>query len=137
MTRTIPLVTRRSSTRGRPWERGKYGLMRSSQDSLSQDWSDMGRSSCPLGSCHAWSGILNAGNDRYTETLPLQQDLVEKIGAIAVNETDLSNVYRDYIACLNNQDWPKLGQFVHDEVIHNGRRVGLSGYCEMLERDFD
>ncbi|MEY2609175.1 MAG: hypothetical protein QOH31_7072, partial [Verrucomicrobiota bacterium] len=46
-------------------------------------------------------------------------------------------VYRDYIACLNKQDWPKLGQFVHDEVIHNGRRVGLSGYLEMLERDFD
>jgi predicted ester cyclase len=22
-------------------------------------------------------------------------------------------------------------------VIHNGRRVGLSGYLEMLERDFD
>ncbi|MEY2604710.1 MAG: hypothetical protein QOH31_2505, partial [Verrucomicrobiota bacterium] len=47
-------------------------------------------------------------------------------------KTDLSDVYRDYIACLNKQDWPKLGQFVHDEVIHNGRRVGLSGYLEML-----
>jgi predicted ester cyclase len=57
--------------------------------------------------------------------------------AIAVIETDLSNVYRDYIACLNKQDWPKLGQFVDEEVIHNGRRVGLSGYLEMLERDFD
>jgi predicted ester cyclase len=54
-----------------------------------------------------------------------------------VIKTDLSDVYRDYIACLNKQDWPKLGQFVHDEVIHNGRRVGLSGYLEMLERDFD
>ena len=52
-------------------------------------------------------------------------------------KTDLFDVYRDYIACLNKQDWPKLGQFVHDEVIHNGRRVGLSGYLEMLERDFD
>ena len=52
-------------------------------------------------------------------------------------KTDLSDLYRDYIACLNKQDWPKLGQFVHDEVIHNGRRVGLSGYLEMLESDFD
>ncbi|SIT59287.1 conserved hypothetical protein [Mesorhizobium prunaredense] len=51
-------------------------------------------------------------------------------------KTDLSDVYRDYIACLNKQDWPKLGQFVDDEVIHNGRRLGLSGYLEMLERDF-
>jgi hypothetical protein len=54
-----------------------------------------------------------------------------------VIKTDLSDVYRDYIACLNKQDWPKLEQFVHDEVIHNGRRVGLSGYLGMLERDFD
>ncbi len=52
-------------------------------------------------------------------------------------KTDLSDTYRNYIACLNKQDWPKLGQFVHDEVIHNDRRVGLSGYREMLERDFD
>ncbi len=50
---------------------------------------------------------------------------------------DLAGIYRDYIACLNSQDWPKLGQFVGDEVVHNGRRLGLSGYREMLERDFD
>ena len=56
---------------------------------------------------------------------------------MAVIKTDLSDVYRNYIACLNKQDWPKLGQFVHDEVIHNGRRIGLSGYVEMLVRDFD
>ena len=55
--------------------------------------------------------------------------------AIAVIKTDLSDLYRAYIACLNKHDWPKLGQFVHDEVIHNDRRVGLSGYLEMLERD--
>lgn len=52
-------------------------------------------------------------------------------------KTNLSAIYRDYIACLNKQDWPKLGQFVHDEAIHNGRRFGLSGYLEMLRRDFD
>jgi len=51
--------------------------------------------------------------------------------------TDLSDVYRDYIACLNKQDWPKLGRFVDDEVVHNGQRLGLSGYLKMLERDFD
>lgn len=54
-----------------------------------------------------------------------------------MSKTDLSDVYRDYIACLNKQDWPKLGQFVDDEAIHNGRQVGLSGYRAMLERDFD
>jgi predicted ester cyclase len=51
-------------------------------------------------------------------------------------EIDLSDVYRDYIACLNKQDWPRLEQFVRDEVYYNGQRIGLSGYREMLERDF-
>lgn len=51
-------------------------------------------------------------------------------------KTGLSNIYRDYIACLNKQDWPKLGQFVDDDVHYNGRRIGLSGYREMLEKDF-
>ncbi len=54
-----------------------------------------------------------------------------------MDKTDLSDVYRDYIACLNKQDWPKLERFVHDDVSHNGQRIGLSGYREMLERDFD
>ena len=52
-------------------------------------------------------------------------------------KTDLSDVYRDYIACLNTQDWPKLERFVHDEVHYNGQRIGISGYRAMLERDFD
>lgn len=56
--------------------------------------------------------------------------------ANAVTETNLSDLYRNYIACLNKQDWPKLGQFVHDEVCYNGQRIGLLGYREMLERDF-
>lgn len=54
-----------------------------------------------------------------------------------MNKSDLSDLYRAYIACLNKQDWPRLGQFVHDEAIHNGRRIGLSGYRQMLEKDFD
>jgi predicted ester cyclase len=49
---------------------------------------------------------------------------------------DLSDVYRGYIACLNKQDWPNLGRFVHEDVQYNGKRLGLSGYREMLEEDF-
>jgi predicted ester cyclase len=56
--------------------------------------------------------------------------------AIAAIKTDLSDVYRNYIACLNKQDWPKLEKFVDDEVCHNGQRLGISGYRAMLERDF-
>ncbi|HMR31538.1 MAG TPA: ester cyclase [Geminicoccaceae bacterium] len=53
-----------------------------------------------------------------------------------MREAGLSATYRAYIACLNRQDWPSLGRFVDDGVQHNGRRLGLSGYREMLERDF-
>jgi predicted ester cyclase len=53
-----------------------------------------------------------------------------------MGEINLSEVYRGYIACLNTQDWSKLGGFVGDDVKYNGQRVGLSGYREMLERDF-
>ena len=52
-------------------------------------------------------------------------------------KTDIADVYRNYIDCLNQQDWPKLGQFVHDDAVHNGRQVGLTGYRELLEKDFD
>ncbi|WP_448032688.1 ester cyclase [Bradyrhizobium liaoningense] len=48
---------------------------------------------------------------------------------------DLAAIYRDYIACLNRRDWPALGQFVHEEVAHNARPLGLAGYRAMLERD--
>ena len=51
-------------------------------------------------------------------------------------KTDLSALYRDYIACLNQQNWPELKNFVHEDVSHNGRRIGISGYREMLEQDF-
>ena len=48
----------------------------------------------------------------------------------------LADIYRDYIACLNRRDWPTLGRFVHDDVAHNARPLGLSGYRAMLEQDF-
>jgi predicted ester cyclase len=49
---------------------------------------------------------------------------------------DLTEIYRAYIACLNAQDWPSLGRFVHEDARHNGRTFGLAGYRAMLERDF-
>ena len=52
-----------------------------------------------------------------------------------MRKDDLAGIYRDYIACLNAQDWPRLVKFVDDDVRHNGRHLGLSGYREMLERD--
>lgn len=48
----------------------------------------------------------------------------------------LAATYRNYIACLNRQDWTNLGRFVADDVRHNGRTLGLEGYRDMLENDF-
>ena len=48
----------------------------------------------------------------------------------------LCGIYRNYIACLNKQDWPALPQFVHDDVHYNDKRIGLSGYREMLEDSY-
>jgi predicted ester cyclase len=53
-----------------------------------------------------------------------------------MTKTDLSDIYRNYIACLNQQDWANLARFVHDDVQYNGKRIGLSGYRAMLEQDF-
>ena len=54
-----------------------------------------------------------------------------------MTEIALSDVSRDYIACLNAQDWPNLRRFVADDARHNGRPFGLAGYRAMLERDFE
>jgi len=53
-----------------------------------------------------------------------------------MDKAELAGAYRAYIACLNAQDWPNLGAFVADDAVHNGRRLGVSGYRAMLERDF-
>ncbi len=53
-----------------------------------------------------------------------------------MTRSDLASLYRNYIACLNRQDWPALGQFVHEDVVHNARPLGLFGYRAMLEQDF-
>ncbi|MGQ4274488.1 ester cyclase [Terrihabitans sp. B22-R8] len=53
-----------------------------------------------------------------------------------MNALDLTKLYRDYIACLNRQIWDHLGRFVHGEVHHNGRPLGLAGYREMLEGNY-
>ncbi|MDE1167801.1 MAG: ester cyclase [Pseudomonas sp.] len=49
---------------------------------------------------------------------------------------DLRNVYQGYIQCLNQQNWSALGDFVSNDVHYNGKRIGVSGYRDMLERDF-
>jgi steroid delta-isomerase-like uncharacterized protein len=54
-----------------------------------------------------------------------------------MTRSDLADIYRNYIACLNRQDWQNLGRFVADDARHNERPIGLAGYRQMLERDFE
>lgn len=53
-----------------------------------------------------------------------------------MTRNELADLYRGYIDCLNQQDWDRLGDFVHQDVTYNATRVGLDGYRAMLERDF-
>jgi predicted ester cyclase len=54
-----------------------------------------------------------------------------------MTKADLAKAYRDYIACLNGQDWRNLDRFVDDDVRHNDKPLGLHGYRAMLESDFE
>jgi predicted ester cyclase len=54
----------------------------------------------------------------------------------SMTKDQLSDLYRDYIGCLNAQDWHSLGRFVHKDARYNGRAFGLAGYRAMLEQDF-
>lgn len=47
----------------------------------------------------------------------------------------LKGVYRRYLQCLNERRWDDLGEFVREDVSHNGKPVGLGGYRAMLEAD--
>jgi len=51
--------------------------------------------------------------------------------------TSFPNLYRSYIDCLNRQDWAQLGSYVDEDVEHNGRPLKLSGYRDMLVKDFE
>ena len=54
----------------------------------------------------------------------------------SITEPGLAVLYREYIACLNTQDWAELNRFLHDDVRHNDRPFGLTGYRAMLGGDF-
>lgn len=49
---------------------------------------------------------------------------------------DLSEHYQNYIACINARELHRLGEFVSEEVIYNGRFIGLDGYRDMLAGNY-
>jgi len=54
-----------------------------------------------------------------------------------MDKDPLAAVYREYIACLNRQDWGSLGRFVRDDIQRNGERLGLAGYQATLEKNYE
>jgi predicted ester cyclase len=54
-----------------------------------------------------------------------------------MSKGDLLAVYRDYLQCLNERQWPRLGEFVADQLTYNGKRMTLREYGAMLEADVD
>jgi predicted ester cyclase len=53
-----------------------------------------------------------------------------------MDKDQLAAVYREYISCLNRQDWANLGRFVSEDVQRNGERLGVAGYRAMLEKNY-
>ncbi|RYG66993.1 hypothetical protein EON77_16910 [bacterium] len=51
--------------------------------------------------------------------------------------SDLADRYRRYVDCLNDRRFDALGEFVHDDVIHDSRPLGLAGYQAMLRDDVE
>jgi len=49
----------------------------------------------------------------------------------------LAVIYREYISCLNKQNWQELGRYVHSDVQRNGDRLGLKGYEAMLRKSYE
>lgn len=52
-----------------------------------------------------------------------------------MSQGDLTAVYRDYLQCLNQRQWPRLGDFVSAQLSYNGQRMSLQDYRTMLEAD--
>lgn len=48
----------------------------------------------------------------------------------------LKEIYEAYLACLNAQDWKLLPEYVSEQVVHNDRYLGISGYVEMLKGNY-
>ena len=74
---------------------------------------------------------------KMAENPQVLREPAESMENSALKPMSLSHLYRAYIDCLNRQDWDELGQYVDDEVEHNGRPLKLSGYRDMLVQDFE
>jgi predicted ester cyclase len=49
--------------------------------------------------------------------------------------TDLEELYRAYLTCLNERRFDDLPDFAHDPVIHNDRTLSTADFQALLKRD--
>lgn len=45
-------------------------------------------------------------------------------------------LYQDYLSCLNERSFDRLGDFVDASVEYNGQGIGVDGYRKMLEQNY-
>ena len=50
---------------------------------------------------------------------------------------DPENVFRQYLAALNDRRMDELGDHVHDDIVFNGEPTSLSDYRAAIQSDFD
>ncbi|WP_399257519.1 ester cyclase [Terriglobus albidus] len=50
---------------------------------------------------------------------------------------DLSSRYEEYIRCLNQRELSRLSSYVGNDVVHNGKQLGLAGYQAMLAANYE
>ncbi len=43
----------------------------------------------------------------------------------------------EYIACLNAKSYDDISRFVGEGVVHNGRRLGIAGYTQLIKDSFE
>lgn len=58
-----------------------------------------------------------------------------KVAMPSSAHTDLNVVYRRYIDTIQGNQLDKLSLYVSDEVVHNGKRLGLQGYKDLILRN--
>ncbi|KAF0843235.1 putative ester cyclase [Methylovorus glucosotrophus] len=54
-----------------------------------------------------------------------------------MDKYQLAAIYREYISCLNKQNWQELGRYVHSDVQRNGEKLGIEGYEAMLRKSYE
>ena len=52
-----------------------------------------------------------------------------------MDQVDLADRYRAYLACLNERRFHDLREFVHEPVVHNDRTLRIAEFQDLLRRD--